>query len=103
MVMAFHKNMSRSLTSESTRTFIAQTAKHRDEAQIGMTRKEVIYLMMHLTGGTSDQCENHYDYLIRKKKLPELKNHNRVQRAQQMTTKRGCIRIEQKICWHMSI
>ena len=43
--------------SESTRAFIAQTAKRHDEAQIGMTRKEVICMMMHLTGGTSDQCE----------------------------------------------
>ena len=92
-----------SLTSESTRAFIAQTAKRRDEAQIGMTRKEVIRLMMHLTGGTSDQCENHYDYLISRKKMPELKNHGRVQRAQQTTTKRSCIRIEQQFRWHMTI
>lgn len=92
--------MSKSLTSESTRAFIAQTAKRRDEAQIGMTRKEIICLVMHLTGGKSDQCENHYDYLIR---MPELKNHGRVQRAQQTTTKRSCIRIEQQFRWHMTI
>jgi hypothetical protein len=102
VVMASHDN-SRSLTSESTRAFIAQTAKRRNEAQIGMTHKEVIHLMMHLTGGTSDQCENHYDYLIRKRKMPELKNHGRVQRVQQTMTKCSCIRIEQHFCWHMTI
>jgi hypothetical protein len=91
------------LLSESTRAFIEQTAKRRNEAQIGMTRNEVICLMMHLTRGTSDQCENHYDYLIRKGNMPELKNHNRVQRAQQMMTKRRCIRIKQQFCWHMTI
>ncbi len=60
-------------------------------------------MMMHLTGGTSDQCENHYDYLIHVKNMPELKNHGHVQRAQQMTTKRSCIRIKQQFCWHMTI
>jgi hypothetical protein len=55
MVMASYKNMSRSLmsrslTSESTRASIAQTAKRCDEAQIGTTCKELICLMMHLTG-----------------------------------------------------
>jgi len=94
---------SKSLTKESTRAIIAQTAKRRDEAQIGMTRKEIIRLMMHLTGGTSDQCENHYDYLISRKKMPELKNHGRVERAQHTTTKRSCIRIEQQFRWHMTI
>jgi hypothetical protein len=89
--------------SESTRAFIAQTAKRRDEAQIGMTCKEVIRMMMHLTRGTSNQCENHYDYLIRTGKMPELMNHGRVQRAQQTTTKRSCIRIEQQFRWHMTI
>ena len=86
VVKASHKNMSRSLmsrslTSESMRASIAQTAKCCDEAQIGMTCKEVIRMMMHLTGGTSDQCENHNDYLICVKKMPELKNHGRVQRV----------------------
>ena len=96
---------SKSLTNESTQAFIAQTAKRSDEAQIGMTRKEIIRLMMHWTGGTSDQCENHYDYLISRIKMPELKKHGRVQRAHQTTTKpkRSCIRIEQQFCWHMTI
>jgi hypothetical protein len=35
--------------------------------------------------------------------MPELKNHSHVQRAQQTTTKRSCIRIEQQFCWHMTI
>ena len=68
-----------------------------------MTRKEIFCLMMHLTGGTLDQCENHYDYLISRKKMSELKNHGHIQRAQQTTTKRSCIRIEHQFCWHMTI
>jgi hypothetical protein len=103
VVTSFRDNIVGSLMSESTRAFIAQTAKRRDEAQIGMTCKEVIRMMMHLTRGTSNQCENHYDYLIRTGKMPELMNHGRVQRAQQTTTKRSCIRIEQQFRWHMTI
>jgi hypothetical protein len=91
--MASHENTSKSLMSEAMRAFIAQTANRRGNAQIGMTRKEVVCMMMHLTGGTSDQCENHYDYLICAKKIQKLKNHG-VQRAQQATTKRSFIRIE---------
>jgi hypothetical protein len=77
-------------------------AKRRDEAQIGMTCKEAICLMMHLTGGTSDQCENHYDYLICKKKIPELKNYGHVQKVQPTTTKCDCISIEQQFFWHLT-
>jgi hypothetical protein len=83
--------------SEPMRAFIAGIAKCRDEAQIGMSRKEVIQLMKLLTSATTKQCDNHFDYLVRIKKMPELKNHGRVQRAQATTTKRSCIQMEQQL------
>ena len=82
---------------------IADTIKFRDEAQNGMTRKEVIQLLVQLTGGSEKLCENHYDWMIRAKKLPQLKNNGRVQYAQAMTTKRACIQVEQQLRWHNTI
>jgi hypothetical protein len=41
--------------------------------------------------------------LIRKKKMPELKNYGHVQKALSMTTKHGCIRIDQQFHWHLTI
>ena len=86
--------------SEEMHAFIADIAKCRDKAQIGMPHKEVIQLMKQLTLATSKQCDNHLNYLVRMKKIPELKSHGRVQRAQAMTTKHSCIQIEQQLCWH---
>jgi hypothetical protein len=91
----------RSLTTKAMRSFLANTAKFRDEAQNGMTRKELVQLMLQVTGSSSmEQCYNHYGYLVRKKLLPELKNHGRVRIAQATTTKRACLRTEQQLRWH---
>ena len=84
-------NLSKSLTTAKMRELIADTIKFRDEAQNGMTRKEVIQLLVQLTGGSAKSCKNHYDWMIRAKKLPQLKNNGRVQYAQATTTKRACI------------
>ncbi len=48
----------RSLMSEEMCAFIADIAKCLDEAQIGMSHKEVIQLMKQLTSATSKQCDN---------------------------------------------
>jgi hypothetical protein len=56
-----------------------------------------------LTSATTKQCDNHLDYLVRMKKMPELKNHGRVQRAQATTTKRSCIQMEQQLWWHNEV
>jgi hypothetical protein len=85
------------------RELIADTIKFRDEAQNGMTRKEVIQLLVQLTGGSEKLCENHYDWMIRAKKLPQLKNNGQVQYAQATTTKRACIQVEQQLRWHNTI
>jgi hypothetical protein len=86
-----------SLMSEPMRAFIAGIAKCHDEAQIDMSRKEVIQLMKLLTLATTKQCDNHFDNVVRMKKMPELKNHGRVQRVQATTTKRSCIQMEQQL------
>ncbi len=89
-----------SLMSEPMHAFIAGIAKCHDEAQIGMSHKEVIQLMKLLTLATTKQCDNHFDYLVRMEKMPELKNHGRVQRAQATMTKRSFIQMEQQLRWH---
>ncbi len=63
----------RSLMSEPMGAFIAGIAKCCDEAQIGMSHKEVIQLMKILTLATTKQCDNHFDYLVRMKKILSLK------------------------------
>jgi hypothetical protein len=84
-------DLSKSLTTAKMRELIADTIKFRDEAQNRMTRKEVIQLLVQLTGGSAKSCENHYDWMIRAKKLPQLKNNGRVQYTLATTTKRACI------------
>ncbi len=54
-------NLSKSLTTAIMRALIADTIKFCDEAQNGMTRKEVIQLLVQLTGGSAKSCKNHYD------------------------------------------
>jgi hypothetical protein len=89
--------------SEPMRAFIADIAKCCDEAQIGMPCKEVVQLMKLLTLATTKQCDNHFDYLVSMKKMPELKHHRRVQRVQATTTKCSCIQMEQQLQWHNEI
>jgi hypothetical protein len=85
------------------RELIANTIKFRDEAQNLMTCKEVIQLLVQLTGGSAKLCKNHYDWMICAKKLPHMKNNGQVQYAQATTTKRACIRVKQQLCWHNTI
>jgi hypothetical protein len=92
-----------SLMSEPMRAFIAGIAKCHDEAQISTSWKELIQLMKLLTLATRKQCDNHFDYLVRMKKMPKLKNHGRVQRAQATMTKGSCIQMEQQLWWHNEI
>jgi hypothetical protein len=92
-----------SLMSEPMRAFITGIAKCCDEAQISMSCKELIQLMKLLTLATTKQCDNHFNYLVRMKKMPELKNHGRVQRVQATTTKHSSIQMEQQHQWHIEI
>jgi hypothetical protein len=49
------------------------------------------------------KCENHFDYLIRAKKLKGLKRDGRATTAQPTTTKRGQITPEQQLRWHTTV
>jgi hypothetical protein len=62
-------NLSKSLTTAKKHELIANTIKFRDEAQNGMTCKEVIQLLVQLTGGSAKSCENHYDWMIWKPRV----------------------------------
>jgi glycyl-tRNA synthetase alpha subunit len=66
-----------------------------EEAQNGMSCKEVIQFIMKLTSTTKKTCENHFDWMIKNKHLPELKNFGQVKKAQAVTTKCACIRAMQ--------
>ncbi len=72
----YHKDGSlKSLTIPLMQEFIRNTIKFGDEAQNGMPCKEVIQLIMRLTGAKKKTCENHFDFLIRTEKFPQLKNY----------------------------
>ena len=49
------------------------------------------------------KLENHLDYLIRSKKLKDLKNNGRTVKAQATTTKRTQVNTEQQLQWHSLI
>jgi hypothetical protein len=53
-----------------------------------------------MTGKQFKNCENHYDYLIRQKILPELTKGGCVVTAQTITSKRTKVTIHQKYRWH---
>ena len=51
-----------------------------------MSRKEMISFISELEGTNMKTAENHYDFLIRANKLPQLKRGGRVVSAQATTT-----------------
>jgi hypothetical protein len=94
-----HKDGSlKSLTTQLMQEFIGNTIKFYDEVQNGMPCIEMIQLIMRLMGAKKKTCENHFDFLIRTEKFPQLKNYGRVQTVQVTTTKRACICVEQQLC-----
>ena len=56
-----------------------------------MSRKEMITFISELEGTNMKTAENHYDFLIRANKLPQLKRGGRVVSAQATTTNRTAI------------
>ena len=58
----------------------------KDTSTIGMSRREVIQTISDIGKASSYvQAENHLNYLIREKRLPNLKWHGRVIKSQEMT------------------
>jgi hypothetical protein len=81
--------------------FLSDVAISRDLRNNGMTRLEMITLVMELSHCVSpQQAKNQYDYLVCKGKLSGLKRGGRVVVAQKTTTKRSQITVEQQLRWH---
>ena len=94
------RKQSRSLTDQSTRDLLQSVAKSRDHSNNGMSRKEMINFISEIEGVSLKTSENHYDYLIRSKQLPELKGHGRVVSAQATTTNRTAITTQKLLRTH---
>ena len=72
-------------------------------ANIGMSRKEVILVISDIGQKKSyAQADNHLDYLIWGKRLPNMKRHGLLMQAQSKTMKRSQICVSQ-YRWHMMI
>ena len=104
MLLSTRKLSKRSLLSVEDIAFLKDIIIHRDEANNGMGRKEAIKLI----GETSQcsnwiTCTNHWNNLVRSGKLKELKGGGKVVKAQQSTTKRTQITVEQQLHWHTNI
>jgi hypothetical protein len=95
-------NHKSSLTTKADRDFLQSVIKARDERNAGMPRKEVISVIAEIASVPVKNAENHLDYLIRSKKLPELKNNGRIVRAQATTTNRTAVTTEKLLRTHMS-
>jgi hypothetical protein len=76
-----------SLTSNADREFLQPVIKTQDERNTGMSRKEVISVISEIASVPIKTAENHLDYLIRSKKLPELKNSGQIVSAQATTNR----------------
>jgi hypothetical protein len=93
-----------SLLSESDWKFISDIAISRDMRNNGMTRAEMITMIVELSQGASfKQAKNHYEYLVRTGHLKGLKRGGRVVTCQKTTTKRSQITMEQQLRWHTSV
>ena len=100
----YSNNRRPSLTTRDDQEILAATASYRDKANNGMSRKELIEMILSITSTVDwKAAENHLDYLIRQKKLPNLKRNGRVVAAQKTTTKRSQIIASQQFRWHALI
>ena len=92
------------LLSDDDCKFLADVAVSRDLRNNGMTRSEMINMVMELSQCASrKQAENHYDYLVRNHRLSGLKRDDKVVTAQKTTTKRSQITVEQQLRWHTAV
>lgn len=65
-----------------------------------MSRCEVIHMISDLASVKNKTAENHFDYLVREKRLPELKVFGRTVVAQPTTTDRCMITVSQQQRWN---
>ena len=79
------------LTSKSTQDYLQSVARSRDNSNRGMSRKEMISFIAQIENVSNKKASNHYEYLVRAKKLSDLKRGGRVVHAQPTTTNRTAI------------
>jgi hypothetical protein len=90
-----------SLTTDKYRAWLEDTAQFRDKNSNGITREELIQVLMELSGAKdAKQAANHLDYLIQNKLLSNLNRNGRVISAQKTTIERSQITIDQQLRWH---
>ncbi len=65
-----------------------------------MAQKEVISVITELGNVAFKAVENHFNYLIRSKKLPQLKNNGRVVTEQATTTNQTAVMTEKLLRTH---
>ena len=86
------------LLSEREVGIVADIIADRTDRNLPMNRPEVIEIIMQLSQcSIRKKAVDHYDYLVRMKKLKNLRNDGRVVSAQSTTTKRTQITAEQQL------
>jgi hypothetical protein len=88
------------LITEPEGKFLVDAIRQRYIFNCGMSRKEIIGVIQGMTGKHFKNCENHYDSLIRQKRLPEHTKGGRVVTAQAITSNRTEVTIHQQSRWH---
>ena len=98
------KDKKQGLLSNELVEVLQDIIRKRDQINNGVTRKEAIQLIVDLGQCVSSKAaENHLDYLIRLKRLPDLIQNGRIILAQSTTTERSQINREQQLRWQFLI
>jgi hypothetical protein len=91
----------KSLIGDNDLKFLQEIIISRDDANNGLGRSEVISLIGEMAQCPNKiTCQNHWNYLVRSGKMKELKAGGKVNKAQNTTTKRTQITVEQQLRWH---
>jgi len=97
----------KSLTTKNFRDTLQRIICARDNLNNGMGRKEVIQMIADYHGVDNKTAENHYDYCISHKMLPDLKGGGKTQTAQPTTTNRTATTTEKLLrnhtIWQMAL
>ena len=93
----------KALPSKGTILYLQEVAKARDESNRGRPRKEMIQLISDIQSCPIKTASNHYEWLVRTKKLPELNRGGRVVTAQPTTTNRAVITTQKLMQTHTTM
>jgi len=93
-----------SLLSNEQVEWLQDIIHQHDINSKGMSRREAITIIAEVGRCSSmNQAEDHYNYLVKKKRLAKLKRNGRVITAQSITSERSQISIRQQYRWHLLI